>query len=98
MSQPSSPLFFCIHHSHSFYKPIQRCMVTLLYLTTPVPLHSNRFARRKAARRVPLFQFAVSRGPLVSIQCIAVNIMFLPHLQRALEIRVFGSQTRVSSN
>jgi len=46
-------------------------------MTTRITLHSHRFTGRLAALCSPLFQFAVSRGPHVKVQCIAVNIVCL---------------------
>jgi hypothetical protein len=46
-------------------------------MTTCITLHSDRFTWRLAALCSPLFQFAVSRGPRVKVQCIAVNIVCL---------------------
>jgi hypothetical protein len=39
--------------------------------------YSDRFTLRQTAQPSPLFQFAVSRGPHVVVQCISVHIMFL---------------------
>jgi len=47
---------------------------TLFYLATRIAPHAYRFTRRQAAHRSPLFQFAVGRGPTVSVQCNAVDI------------------------
>jgi hypothetical protein len=47
---------------------------TLFYLTTHITLHSNCLALREEAQRLPLFQFAVSRGSHLLVQTTAVNI------------------------
>ena len=46
------------------------------YLSSRIALHPNRFALRQAAQRSPLFQFAVSQGPRVSVQCVAIRSLF----------------------
>jgi len=69
---------------------------TLNYLTVRITLHTNH----PSARRSPLLQLALSRGPGNLVYRIVVNItLFLLAMHDGaanLEIFSFGSQTRVT--
>jgi hypothetical protein len=56
----------------------------LIYLANTIDHSRDRFAWRQAAHRSPLFQFAVSGGPHVLFQCIAVNGSYSSYLVKLL--------------
>jgi hypothetical protein len=53
--------------------PYQRAG-TFLYHTTRSTAHSDRFAQEQVGQRSPLFCFAVSRGPRVSVRSNAESV------------------------
>lgn len=48
----------------------------LIYLANTIEHFRDRFAWRQAAHPSPLFQFAVSGGPRVLFECIALLVIF----------------------
>lgn len=99
-----SPLYSILSGCHSHYSPSpftssSDYSETLLYLTTWVILHSERFAWRQAAQCSPLFQSAASRGPCFVGQRTAIHIRFLIAIfqDSALNIFLRLSDTRQSN-
>jgi hypothetical protein len=74
-------------------------MGVLFYQTTRITIPSDPSAWRQGAKRSPLFQFTVSRGPRVLVQRVAVNIrcLFTTFTQKATETIPFAPQQRVTS-
>jgi hypothetical protein len=59
------------------YKDQKRIKCRMRLAKSSQPLYSSHFAWRKAAQYVPVFQFAVRRGPCVLVLRIEANIRFL---------------------
>jgi hypothetical protein len=70
------------------------CTGPLFCSTTRIALHSHHFAWLQTAQRSPQFLFAQSVCPRVLVQCIAVNIRFVPKFG----ILPLGRQSRVTLN
>jgi hypothetical protein len=92
---PSKDL--CIFLFQCFHAGDRIAHGALFYLATRFTLHADSFAWRQAAYLSSLFRFALSRGPRVLVECIAVNIWFLIAIFKGdARHNSFSSQTLVA--